>query len=409
MVDGYFPPPETKGGWGKADPAKLGVNTSKLKEAVKFHDGADCTRNYGGALIVIYGGKLIAESYVTGSEGGPQPWTRQTCNDVKSSTKSIFGTAMGLFLEEYKDRVNLDTPLVGSCRKDSLIPQIWDQPITDPRKQDIKIKHVISMTSGHESEEPWLAPSPRHHYRDYTGPYQMYEYCFGWWGFKGVPAHHTLLFEPGHGFNYSNFGLEQMALAMRNVTGEMVGPYAYDRFLGEIGMPVGVRENSYRNMVYSDSRELNFSDEPGWGVGGSEGCNAYGADRSSSPCGHNTIVGSTFRCNVRDFARLGYLWLNKGRWGEQQLIPEEWMKIATRRFKQADGKTNNYGYTFWIQDKWENIPHDAYGSRGHNINDCYVISSLDLVVARMGNDNPPREQRNQFIETLLGKIVESLR
>ena len=404
----YYPPPETEGGWRRSDPAKQGVDTKKLREAVEYHDRSPWTTSQGGAIVIIHHGHIIGESYVTGSMGGPQPWTKDSCNDVKSSTKSVFGTAMGVFLDEYKDRVNLDTPLVGSGVDDSLIPQIWDQQITDERKTRIRVKHLISMTSGHDSEEPWLAPSTRHHTEGYAGPYQMYEYCFGWWYFKGVPAHHTLLFEPGHGFNYSNFGLEQMALAMRNVTGTMVGPYTYDKVLGEIGFPVGIRENGYTDMVYNDPRELNFSPEPGWGVGGSKGCNAYGADRGTSPIGYNTIVGSTFRCTPRDFARLGYLWLNEGRWGEKQLVPQEWMKKATKRFKQADGSTNNYGYTFWIQDSWENIPHDCYASRGHNINDCYVIPSLDLVVARQGNDNPPRPERNAFIETLLTKIVEAV-
>ncbi len=68
----------------------------------------------------------------------------------------------------------------------------------------------------------------------------MYEYCFGWWHFEEIPAHHTLQFEPGSGFNYTNFGLEQMALAMRNLSGEEVGPYVYDRVLGPIGIPLAV-------------------------------------------------------------------------------------------------------------------------------------------------------------------------
>jgi len=404
----FYPPPEKEGGWRVADPKKHGINASKLAEAVNYHDKAYCTTSHGGALVVVYNGDIIAESYVTGSEGGPQPWTRESCNDVKSSTKSVFGTGVGVFLDEYRDRVNLDTLLVGGSRDESLIPQIWDQPITDPRKQDIKVKHVISMTSGHASDEPWLAPSPRHHFKEYTGAYQMYEYCFGWWRFEGVPDHHQLLFEPGYGFNYSNFGLEQMALAMRNMTGEMVGPYIYDRVLSEIGMPIELKTNAYRDMVYNDPRELNFSDTPGWGVGGSKECNAYGADRSLSPYGYNTIVGSTFRCTARDYARLGYLWLNKGRWGDKQLVPEAWIKQATSRFKQANGDAHNYGYTFWVQDTWENVPRDCYGSRGHNINDCYVVPSLDLVVMRMGNDNPPRDQRNLFVETLMTNIVEAV-
>jgi CubicO group peptidase (beta-lactamase class C family) len=406
--DGYFPPSEMDGGWRSWDPGSLDVDAKRLNDAINFHDDSEFTRSHGGALIILYKGHIIGESYVTGTHGGPQPWTPGSCNDVKSSTKSVFGTAVGVFLEEYKGRVGLDSLLVGESREDSLIPQIWDQPITDERKKSIRVKHAISMTSGHESDEPWLAPSPRHLYPGYSGAYQMYEYCFGWWRFESVPAHHALLFEPGHGFNYSNFGLEQMALAMWNISGEEVGPYVYDRVLGKIGMPVGLRDNQYREMPYNDPRELNFSDEPGWGVGGSEGCNAYGADRSTSPYGYNTIVGSTFRCTARDFARLGYLWLNRGRWGNRQLVPEEWMMRATSRFVQENGASHNYGYTFWIQDEWENVPKDTFGSRGHNMNDCYVVPSLDLVVVRQGNDNPPREKRSTFVRTVLEKIVQAI-
>jgi CubicO group peptidase (beta-lactamase class C family) len=391
--EGYFPPSEEDGGWRIEDLRSLGGDVDKLNDAIAYHDNARFTKSHGGALIIVYKGHIIGETYMTGTEGGPQPWTPRSCNDVKSSTKSVFGTAVGVFLDEYRNSVTLDTLLVGESREKSLIPQIWDQPITDERKKRIRVKHAISMTSGHESDE---------------GAFQMYEYCFGWWGFKGVPAHHTLLFEPGHRFNYSNFGLEQMALAMRNVSGEKVGPYVYDRVLGPIGMPAGLRDNGYREMPYNDPRELNFSDDPGWGLGGSEGCNAYGADRSVSPYGHNTIVGSTFRCTARDFARLGYLWLRKGRWRSGQLVPEEWMKRATSRFIQENKETHNYGFTFWIHDEWENVPKDTFGSRGHNMNDCYVVPSLDLVVARQGNDNPPREKRSLFVKDVLEKIVQAI-
>ena len=84
------------------------------------------------------------------------------------------------------------------------------------------------------------------------------------------------------------------------------------------------------------------------------------------------------------------------------------MKQATGRFKQADGKSHPYGYTFWIQDEWENVPKDCFGSRGHNINDSYIIPSLDLVIVRQGNDNPPRQQRYIFVETLVEKIVSAI-
>lgn len=405
----YFPPPESEGGWRTGDPAALGLDQTLLRAAVGYHDDHFMTTSYGGALLVLYKGHVVAESYTTGEEGGPQPWTARSCNDMKSSTKSVFGTAVGVFLDEFKDQVNLDSHLVGASRAESLIPQIWDQAISDPRKKGIKVKHVISMTSGHETREPWLAPSSRSHSPGYSGPFQMYEYCFGWWSFEGIPGHHTLKFQPGTDFNYSNYGLEQLALAMRNLSGQEVGPYLYDRVLGHIGMPRGIRDNAYRDMPYADGRELNFSEEPGWGVGGGEGCDAYGADKGPSPIGYNSIVGSTFRCTARDFARLAYLWLHGGRWEDTQVVPEAWLKTATSRFVRDDGTTPSpYGYTFWIQDELEGVPNDLFMSRGHNLNHSYVIPSLDLVVVRQGNQNRQPRGEPSFANSLIQKVVAAL-
>ncbi|MCP4602207.1 MAG: serine hydrolase [Proteobacteria bacterium] len=407
----YFPPAdECDGGWRVADPRTLGVDVDQLQKALNAHDTDDIfTRRYGGALVIVYKGHIIGERYVTGTMGGPQPWTPHTCNDIKSSTKSVFGTAVGVFLEEYRDRITIDTRLVGTCREDSLIPQIWDQPLTDDRKTKITIKHMLSMTSGHASTEPWLAPSSRQVYPKYSSAFQMYEYCFGWWYFEGVPAHRILLFDPGTRFNYSNFGLELLALAMRNISGEEVGPYLYDRVLGQIGLPLGLRDNQYTEMPYTDDHEWNFSDEPGWGRGGSHGCNAYGADRSHSPYGYNSLVGSTLRCTARDFARIGYLWLKNGRWGQQQLVPQAWMTQATQRVIQENGDSlANYGYTFWIQDDWDHVPHDTFMARGHNLNICYVVPSVDLVVVRQGNAQHTRKAQSLFTEMLLQNIVAVL-
>ena len=409
MNEDYFPPPEKDGGWRIGDPKELGVDVQLLDEAISYHaDNEISTKRYGGALLIIYKGQIIGENYTTGYLGGPKPWTKNTCNDMKSSAKSVFGTAVGVFLDEFKNLVNLDTLLVGTNPPESLIHQIWEQPITDERKKAIRVKNVLSMTSGHEGNEPWLAPSPRNFYNGYSGSFQMYEYCFGWWYFDGIPSHRILKFEPGFGFNYSSFGLELLALAMRNITGEMVGHYVYDRVLSKIGMPIGIRNNQFKDVPYRTSRKLNFSNEPGWAIGGDECCNAYGADRSHSKYGYNTIVSSTFPCTVRDYARLDYLWLKKGKWMNNQLVTENWIKKATKRFIQENGESMNYGLTFWILDEWDNVPNDAFMTQGNNMNDSYVVPSLDLVVVRQGNENHSNDDRLNFRKTLIQKIVAAI-
>jgi CubicO group peptidase (beta-lactamase class C family) len=405
----YVPPPEAEGGWRRAEPGDLGIDPERLSEAVTYHDNHRASTSHGAALLIVHRGHVVSESYVTGTEGGPESWTATTCNDMKSSTKSVFGTAVGVFLDEFSDRVDLETPLVGTSRADSLIPQIWDRELTDDAKSRIRVKHAISMTSGHETREPWLAPTERIRYPGYEGPFQMYEYCFGWWRFADVPDHHTLKFEPGSDFNYSNYGLEQLALAMRNVSGERVGPYVWDRVLGPIGMDRGLRDNEYGDMPYFDNRELNFAQTPGWGIGGSTGCDAYGADMSESLYGTNSVVGSTFRCTARDFARLAYLWLHRGRWGDRQLVPQAWMDLATRRYQREDGTTPSpYGYTFWVMDGIEGVPGDLVMSRGHNLNHSFVIPSLDLVVVRQGNDNRRMDGDVPFADEVIRRIVAAV-
>jgi CubicO group peptidase (beta-lactamase class C family) len=402
--DTYFPLPEAEGGWRKASPESLGVDNIKLVEAIDWHNNNQYTSEYGGALLIVYKGYVIAEHYITGSVGGPQPWTPGVANDIKSSTKSVFGTAAGVFLEEFKDRITLETLLAGTSKENSLIPQIWDQPITDERKTRIKVKHALSMTSGHTGDETWFAPGLRKHTPGYSGPFQLYEYAFGWWSFEEanfrVNSHVKLLFEPGTDFRYSNFGLELFSLAMKNVSGELMGPYIYDRVLGPIGVSKEVRDIQYKKMPYKaaprplrflwDGEFLNFSEMSGWGVGGGYGCDAYGADpENESLIGPNTIAGNTLRITLRDFARIAYLWLNKGNWNGQQLVPLEWMETATSRYVRDNGEAPmDYGYTFWICDQWPGVPEDTFMSCGDRHNDSYVIPSLDLVVVRQGNFNP---------------------
>ncbi len=118
----YFPPAERAGGWRKSDARSLGMNPDRLVQAVRYHDESPVTTSRGGALVVVHQGHVVAESYVTGAAGGPREWSARTCNDMKSSTKSVFGTAVGVFLDEHRDTVTLDSLLVGEAADRSLVP-----------------------------------------------------------------------------------------------------------------------------------------------------------------------------------------------------------------------------------------------------------------------------------------------
>jgi CubicO group peptidase (beta-lactamase class C family) len=55
----------------------------------------------------------------------------------------------------------------------------------------------------------------------------------------------------------------------------------------------------------------------------------------------------TFRMSVRDRARFGQLFLQKGRWGDRQIVPEAWVEESTRAHSQGDDPGEGYGYMWW--------------------------------------------------------------
>lgn len=76
-------------------------------------------------------------------------------------------------------------------------------------------------------------------------------------------------------------------------------------------------------------------------------------------------------------AAFGELLLRGGRWGDQQLVPREWVELATRPHSDIppveDDSARGYGYQFWISENG----FYADGAFGQH---CVVIPALDLVV-----------------------------
>jgi CubicO group peptidase (beta-lactamase class C family) len=92
-----------------------------------------------------------------------------------------------------------------------------------------------------------------------------------------------------------------------------------------------------------------------------------------------------FNSNARDFARLGKLVLQNGRWDSTQIIPAAYVKEATTAaswLKDDEGKpVDFYGYQFWITErKGMKIPYFR-GVLGQFI---FVIPEKNAVVVRLG-------------------------
>jgi CubicO group peptidase (beta-lactamase class C family) len=120
--------------------------------------------------------------------------------------------------------------------------------------------------------------------------------------------------------------------------------------------------------------------------------------------GPHTNAHTGIHLSARELARFGYLALHHGKWNGEQLIPGWWMDLATRSSQELNAE---YGYTWWVNTSgrlWRGAPRDAFALSGYQSNRCYVIPSLDLVVARVGS-GPNAWNEQEFLGRTLDAVL----
>jgi CubicO group peptidase (beta-lactamase class C family) len=82
---------------------------------------------------------------------------------------------------------------------------------------------------------------------------------------------------------------------------------------------------------------------------------------------------------ARDMAKIGILYLQHGRWGDKQIVSEDFVRDSTAKHNDGGAPVNAaYGYLWWITTKTD---PDAFFAAGHNSQLIYVVPKRDLVVA----------------------------
>ena len=99
-----------------------------------------------------------------------------------------------------------------------------------------------------------------------------------------------------------------------------------------------------------------------------------------------------FNSNARDFARLGQLVLNKGKWNGKQIISESYLKEGltpgSYRVNKVGKQVDFYGYQWWIS-KHNNL--DFYYARGILGQYIVIIPGKNLVFVRLGHKRSKEE------------------
>jgi CubicO group peptidase (beta-lactamase class C family) len=280
---------------------------------------------------------------------------------VWSLTKSFTSTVLGLLIDD--GRTTLDT-----LAKEYLP----DMAVTYPT---VTLRHFATMTSGYYA----VGDEPRASYKH--GPSST----------PFEPADKPLFAPPGSKYAYWDSAMNQFANVLTCIAGEPI-EILFER---KIADPIGMNRSKWD---WGD-----FGKVHGIVVNGGSGNN-----------------GKHVQISARELARLGHLFLNRGKWKSKQLISGAWIDQATRPqvpvslplayLSGADGR-GVYGYNWWINSikpdgkrKWPGAPAGTYSASGYNNNDMFIIPEWNMVIVRLGLD----ENEFRITDAIYGTFLKKL-
>ena len=148
--------------------------------------------------------------------------------------------------------------------------------------------------------------------------------------------------KPGTEFQYNSLNTYVLSAIVTKRTGETLTEYLTPRLFGPLGITKYYWETCPKGIT-----------KGGWGL---------------------------FLC-AEDMAKLGQLYLQRGKWNGQQLVSEYWIEISTARHLKTQNDTYGYGYQLWMEQRPGSFEYN--GMLGQNV---IIYPDIDMVlVTNAGN------------------------
>lgn len=223
-----------------------------------------------------------------------------------------------------------------------------------PNLKEMEIRHLLTMSCGHDA--------------DPTGQVRKQEGADWVQGFLAIPVVH----EPGTFFIYNSLGTYMLSAIVQKVTGQKVIDYLTPRLF----QPLGITDASWEESPQG-------IDCGGWGL----------------------------YLKTEDLAKMGQLFLQKGKWNGKQLLPESWIEEATTSkiaslpagmrpenltMKPQDSDwLQGYGYQMW------RCRHNGFRADGAAGQYIIVLPEKDAVIVTTANINDMQAEINLIWKHIL--------
>jgi len=322
----YRVPEKIDDGWATADLSEVGVDSEKISDLIR--EILNKNFKHIDSVLLVKDGKLILEEYFN-------KYGRDDLHELHSVSKSITSILVGIAIDE-RMIPNVDTKVY------AFFPEYKGTQWVD-QKYDISLKHVLIMSAGIDWDE-WTRPlnDPRN---DIIG---LIVHSDNWIKYvlnKGVVE------PPGMRWNYSGGLTILLGGIIKNTSGLYADEFAEKYLFGPLGI-------------------VNYT----W---------------HRHPDGTiNTQGGLSLR--PRDMAKIGYLFMNGGRWKGRKVISKEWIDESTK----GHITTGSHGYGYqWYRGGGivNNTEFEAFWAWGRGGQLIFVFPTLELVAvfASKPYDNEP--------------------
>ncbi|HEV2708171.1 MAG TPA: serine hydrolase [Pyrinomonadaceae bacterium] len=383
LTQTYYPAQE----WERRTPEQVGMDAERLREAIAFAiaNESKAPRDLEMAHYQTFGrepfgeptgpfavrgdptGIVIRHGYIVAEWGDPD-----SVEMTFSVTKSFLSTTVGLAYDrrlirslqhrvrDYVGPVLVHTESRSQSRAETLGAAQLLRPFDSEQNRKVTWESLLRQTSDWEGT---LWGKPDWADRPSTNPAE-------WLTRKRN--------EPGAVYEYNDVRVNVLALAALSVWRRPL-PAVLREYVME---PIGASP-TWRWYGYDNS----------WVVLDGE------AMQSVSGGGH---WGGGLFINARDMARFGLLTLRRGKWGDRQLLSEEWIRMATTPTPAQP----TYGFmNFFLNTERKYLPSapaSAFAHVGNGTNVIYVDPENDLVVV-------VRWIENRALDGLVQRLLATLR
>lgn len=331
----YTVPEQTDDGWHTAHIADVNLDEKPLADLI----GKIRTGTYANvhSVLIIKNGKLVFEEYFPGEDTGRGyvAFNRDEIHHAMSVTKGFTSTSIG---------IAIDKGMIQGTEEELAVffPEYKKELSTDD-KAGITLQHMLSMTAGLEWKQDIFAG-------------MLYEKDPGnpSWSMPGPEGGNIIAYTltrpmsdpPGAIFTYNGALYVLLASILEKRSGLKLDEFTR-KYLLE---PLDISQYEWQ---YFDT-----------------------------PAGKVLNAGGGLYLRPRDMAKLGYLFLKKGKWQGRQIVSPDWVEEATRdHIKVYPMSSIGYGYGWWTDTfKIDRKPIEAYQSIGWGGQYVVAFPSLDMII-----------------------------